>query len=243
MKIKKYIFLFLVVLSFSLYANEYTEEQQAKIDKGMEYFNVYDPFETFNKKIYYFNYKFDKYIFLPTTRFYKAVTPVFVRKGVNNFFNNTKNISTAGNSLLQLKIKKTMRTIGRFTMNIAFGFGGTIDAASEFGMPKPYEDFGLTLAHYGVKKGPYLILPILGPSNFRDAIGTGVDTLINRNFYNESYLPDMNEPEVALLQGVNKRDHVPFKYYGTGSPFEYEYVRFLYQKYRELQSDIGTEVF
>ena len=241
MKNKKYIFLFLILFSFAAFGDACTEPQQEV--KGMEYFDVYDPLEPLNRRIYYFNYQFDKYIFLPTTRIYKAITPVFVRKGVNNFFQNTKNISTTGNALAQLKIKKAMRTVGRFTMNIAFGFGGVYNAADKFGMPKPYEDFGLTLAHYGVHKGPYLVLPILGPSNFRDALGAGVDTIINREVYNDTYLPSMNDTSIALLQAVNKRDHVPFKYYGTGSPFEYEYVRFLYQKYRKLQTDIGTEVF
>ncbi|WP_410208586.1 VacJ family lipoprotein [Fusobacterium sp.] len=241
MKIKKYIFLFLLLFSFLTFAD--TANEVVQEEKGMEYFNVYDPLEPLNRRIYYFNYQFDKFIFLPTIKIYKTITPAFVRKGVNNFFQNTKNISTAGNAVAQFKIKKAMRTLGRFTMNIAFGFGGVYNAADDFGIPKPYEDFGLTLAHYGIEKGPYLVLPILGPSNFRDALGVGVDTLINRGVYNKTYLPSMNDNEITVLQAVNKRDHVSFQYYETGSPFEYEYVRFLYQKYRKLQTDIGTEVF
>lgn len=244
MKIKYYFSILLVIFSFNLFgqSNENVAQNPKKSENGFEYFQVYDPLEPLNRRIYYFNYQFDKYIFLPTIRFYEAVTPIFIRKGVNNFFQNTKNVSTMGNSLLQLKIKKAMRTLGRFTMNLAFGLGGVVDSASEFGMPIPYEDFGLTLAHYGVGKGPYLILPILGPSNLRDAFGMGVDALVDYHVYNETYVPSMNNPAVTVLEAINKREHVPFRYYSTGSPFEYEYIRFLYQKYRLLQSDIGTEV-
>lgn len=242
MKIKYYFYVVFIIFSLNVFG-ENTDMPIEKNDKGFEYFQVYDPLEPLNRRIYYFNYQFDKYIFLPTIRFYEAVTPIFIRKGVNNFFQNTKNVSTIGNSLLQLKIKKAMRTLGRFTMNIAFGLGGVVDSASEFGMPIPYEDFGLTLAHYGVGKGPFLILPILGPSNLRDAFGMGIDALVDRHVYNETYVPSMNNPEVTILEAINKREHVPFRYYSTGSPFEYEYIRFLYQKYRLLQSDLGTEVF
>ena len=174
MKINRLIIIFMLILSITTFSKE--SEEVKNIDNSFEYFEVYDPLEPINRRIYYFNYQFDKYIFLPSVRFYRAITPELLRKGVKNFFNNTQNISTTGNSLLQLKIKKAMRAIGRFTMNSAVGVGGFVDVASDMGMPKPYEDFGLTLAHYGVRKGPYLVLPILGPSSLRDAFGTGVDT-------------------------------------------------------------------
>ena len=240
MKNKKILILLFIILSFSCIAKETNIQKE---DNEFSYYNVYDPLEPLNKRIYYFDYQFDKYIFIPTTKIYNTITPLMLRKGVNNFFHNTKNISTTGNSLAQFKLRKAMKALGRFTMNIAFGFGGIYDAADDFGMPTPYEDFGLTLAHYGVPKGPYLVLPILGPSNLRDTVGLATDWFADRVVYNNIQMQDMNTVEVTILKSINKRDHVPFRYYESGSPFEYEYVRFLYQKYRKLQSEVGNEVF
>ena len=241
MKNKKILLLLIFILSFSCIAAE--NNNSIKENNDFSYYDVYDPLEPLNKRIYYFNYQFDKYIFIPTTKIYHTITPRIVRNGVNNFFCNTKNISTTGNSLAQFKLRKAMKALGRFTINIAFGFGGLYNAANDFGMPTPYEDFGLTLAHYGIPKGPYLVLPILGPSNLRDTLGLATDWFSTRVAYSNTHVPDMNKPEVTLVQSINKRDHIPFRYYGSGSPFEYEYVRFLYQKYRKLQSEVGNEVF
>lgn len=241
MKINRLIIIFILILSITTFSKE--SEEVKNIDNSFEYFEVYDPLEPINRRIYYFNYQFDKYIFLPSVRFYRAITPELLRKGVKNFFNNTQNISTTGNSLLQLKIKKAMRAIGRFTMNSAVGVGGFVDVASDMGMPKPYEDFGLTLAHYGVRKGPYLVLPILGPSSLRDAFGTGVDTFGTGTLYHITDLDILNHLGVSTVYALDKRANVPFEYYQTGSPFEYEYIRFLYFKYRKLQADLGSEVF
>ncbi|WP_286034010.1 MlaA family lipoprotein [Fusobacterium necrogenes] len=241
MKINRLIIIFMLILSITTFSKE--SEEVKNIDNSFEYFEVYDPLEPINRRIYYFNYQFDKYIFLPSVKFYRAITPELLRKGVKNFFNNAQNISTTGNSLLQLKIKKAMRAIGRFTMNSAVGIGGIVDVASSMGMPKPYEDFGLTLAHYGVRKGPYLILPILGPSSLRDAFGMGVDIFSRGMLYYISDLDILNNTSVSILYAIDKRAGIPFEYHQTGSPFEYEYIRFLYCKYRRLQIELGSEVF
>lgn len=241
MKINKIILGLMLILSITTFSNE--KEIQKSIDNSYEYFQVYDPLEPLNRRIYYFNYQFDKYIFLPSVRFYRAITPELFRKGVKNFFNNTENISTTGNSILQFKLRKAMRAIGRFTMNTAVGVGGVVDIASDMGMPKPYEDFGLTLAHYGVRKGPYLVLPILGPSSLRDALGMGVDTIGKGTLYHTVDLDVLNHMGVSTFYALDKRANIPFEYYQTGSPFEYEYIRFLYFKYRRLQTELGSEVF
>ena len=143
----------------------------------------------------------------------------------------------------QQKIAKAMRSLGRFTINATFGIGGLFDVASNLGMPKPYEDFGLTLVHYGIGKGPYLVLPILGPSSLRDSLGMGVDTLGKGTLYHISDLDKLNHLGVSTLYAINERGNIPFEYYQTGSPFEYEYIRFLYFKYRKLQAELGSEVF
>lgn len=241
MKINKIILA--IFLAFSIIAFSSEKEEIKNVKDSYEYFNVYDPLEPLNRRIYYFNSQFDKYIFLPSVRFYRAVTPDLLRKGVKNFFNNADNITTAGNSILQLKIKKAMRAIGRFSMNTAVGLGGTIDVASKLGMPKPYEDFGLTLAHYGIGKGPYLVLPILGPSSLRDALGSGIDTFSKGTLYHTTDLDELNSIGVSTVYALDRRANVPFEYYQTGSPFEYEYIRFLYFKYRRLQAELGSEVF
>ena len=233
--------LIVLLLLFSIIS--FGEKVEKKPVDSFKYFEVYDPFEPMNRRIYYFNYQFDKYIFLPTVKFYQTVTPKLVREGVNNFFVNSENISTVSNSILQFKLGKAMRALGRFTMNVTLGMGGIFDVASSMGMPKPHEDFGLTLARYGIGQGPYLVLPILGPSFLRDTVGKGVDTFGKNVVYNVSDLEELNRPEVTLLYGIDTRENIPFEYYQTGSPFEYEYIRFLYFKYRQLQNELGSEVF
>ena len=248
MKSKRKIIVFLMMIfifhfSFSDVAKK--SEIENNETEIAEYFGVYDPWEPLNRRVYYFNYTFDKYIFLPVTDAYNFITPTFVQKRVKNFFRNVENISITGNSLLQFKIKKAMRSIGRFSINATLGVGGLFDTASALGMPKPYEDFGLTLARYGVGEGPYLILPFLGPSNLRDAMGTGVNTIALGMLdpYEAVDLLDIDSPEVSAISAVNKRRNTKFRYYGSGSPFEYEYLRFFYKKYRKLQSETGVQGF
>lgn len=242
MKFNKFLLILLLLFSFNLFANENIESDK-KEERAIEYFDIYDPWEPFNRRVYYFNYQFDKYVFLPALKTYKLITPDPVERGIKNFFINTKNIPTAGNSILQFKISKAMRAIGRFTINVTMGLGGLFDVASSLGMPRPYEDFGLTLAHYGIGKGPYLVLPILGPSNLRDAIGSGVDSLVKGTVYHEADLDFLNHYVTTGVYALNERNNTPFRYYETGSPFEYEYIRFIYQKYRRLQTELGSEVF
>ncbi len=244
---RKLILLLMMILVFTFSIADTNEKPETKTDNSevAEYFGVYDPWEPLNRRIYYFNYTFDKYVFLPVVDAYNLVTPTFVQKGVKNFFRNTQNITITGNSLLQFKIKKAMRAIGRFSINATLGAGGVFDTASSLGMPKPYEDFGLTLAHYGVGEGPYLILPFLGPSNLRDAVGTGVNTVALGALdpYEAADLFDIDSPEVFALNSVDKRKNTKFRYYASGSPFEYEYLRFFYKKYRKLQSETGVQLF
>lgn len=241
--------LIILLTALSLFTVALAGEQQESVKQEnseiAEYFGVYDPWEPLNRRIYYFNYTFDKYVFLPVIDAYNLITPTFVQKGVKNFFRNTGNISTTGNAVLQMKPKKAMRSWGRFSINAILGIGGIFDVASKLGMPKPYEDFGLTLAHYGVGEGPYLILPFLGPSNLRDAVGSGVNAYAVGVLdpYEAADLFDVDSLEVIAVQAVDKRRNTSFRYYSSGSPFEYEYLRFFYKKYRRLQSETGVQVF
>ncbi|MDC7955006.1 MlaA family lipoprotein [Fusobacterium simiae] len=203
-----------------------------------------DPWEPFNKRMYYFNYQIERLVITPIVNTYKFITPDFVENRVSNFFKNAKVLNTMANSAFQFKGRKSMRALGRFTINTVLGLGGLFDVASKMGMPKPYEDFGLTLAHYGVPRGPYLILPLLGPTYLRDAFGTGVDSVIagKADLYKRMELFDsatvnFTDPGLFVLRGIDLRKNINFNYYQTNSPFEYEYVRFLYSKYRGIQEE------
>lgn len=204
-----------------------------------------DPWEGFNRRVYTFNYNVDKYALTPVVKTYKFVTPVFVQDRVTNFFRNIKGISITANSAAQFKGRKAMRSLARFAINTVFGLGGMFDVATKMGMPKPYEDFGLTLAHYGVPRGPYLILPLFGPSYLRDAFGIGVETAVTRSGdpYRNMELFSVNSIPATILNGIDKRKNVKFEYYGTNSPFEYEYIRFLWGRYRTLQEETGVQFF
>ena len=193
----------------------------------------YDPWQGFNRTMYRFNYHFDKYIFLPAVIGYLKVTPDPVQKGIHNFFRNIQDLTTLYNSILQLNVEKTMNTTTRLLVNSTIGLLGFLDIAND--VPRSDEDFGQTLGYWGAGPGPYLVLPILGPSSVRDGVGQGVDWFA----YNEirSRNTDMEawqETGMDLLRAVDLRAHVKFLYYETNSPFEYELVRMLWSTKREL---------
>lgn len=246
MKIKN--ILAISTLSFALVACSSTETKStsnlskentniSQIQTGNFISDVYDPWEPFNRRMYYFNYQVERLVVSPVINTYKFITPDFVEHRVTNFFKNIKVLNTLANSTLQMKGRKSMRALGRLTINSILGLGGIFDVASKMGMPKPYEDFGLTLAHYGVKRGPFLVLPFFGPTNLRDTVGLGGDALILRELdpYDKMGLFDTDSPALMTLRGIDLRKNVPFNYYQTNSPFEYEYVRYLYGQYRGLQ--------
>ena len=137
--------------------------------------NNRDPLESINRGVYKFNDVADKAIFKPVATVYKTITPSPVRTGVNNFFGNINTFISTINNLLQFKFSNAFSEAGRFVINTTFGIGGLIDLASMDNIPKHKEDFGQTLGYLGVGNGPYLVLPILGPSTVRDTTGLVVD--------------------------------------------------------------------
>jgi phospholipid-binding lipoprotein MlaA len=128
-----------------------------------------DPIEPFNRGIASFNDGLDRAIIKPVATVYSAVTPSLMRAGVTNFFSNLSDGWTAINGVLQLKPQLTAESLMRFSVNTFFGLGGLLDVAGEIGIPKHQEDLGKTLGRWGVPAGPYIVLPILGPSTLRDA--------------------------------------------------------------------------
>jgi phospholipid-binding lipoprotein MlaA len=138
-----------------------------------------DPLEPMNRAIFNFNDALDRTVAVPIAKGYQKVTPQPLRQAISNFFSNLGDLDNFANSLLQLHIKDATESLMRFAMNSTFGLGGLIDFATPAGLPKHKEDFGLTLGRWGVPSGPYLVLPLFGPSSFRDGVGYLVDFRAN----------------------------------------------------------------
>ena len=137
--------------------------------------NPDDPFESYNRSMFAFNETVDKYAFKPVAKGYNFVMPSFANKGVSNFFSNIDDIVVFFNQLLQFKFAEATATSARFVFNSTFGLLGLIDVAKDMNLPKHNEDFGQTLAVWGVASGPYIVLPIIGPQTLRGTAGLGVD--------------------------------------------------------------------
>jgi phospholipid-binding lipoprotein MlaA len=197
---------------------------------------VYDPWEGMNKRIYNFNYHFDKAVFLPVVRSYEKVVPEVAQTGVHNFFNNFEDLVTMLNSALQLSPNKFFQSTGRVLVNSTVGLLGLIDVASQMEIPRPEEDFGQTLGHWGAGQGPYLVIPFLGPSNLRDGIGKLPDFYVQSSVQSE-VLSQPVDLTSSLLYPIDTRANTSFRYYETGSAFEYRMVRWLYSTKRELDVD------
>lgn len=130
-----------------------------------------DPLENINRATFTFNRKFDKFVLKPVALTYKAVTPWQVRSGVMNFFSNMGEIPTTINDLLQGNFKHAGSDFGRLAVNTTLGLGGLIDVASHFGIGRRYNDFGITLAKWGITSAPYIMVPFFGPTTIRDGLG------------------------------------------------------------------------
>ena len=154
-----------------------------------EDFEDRDPLQQLNRKVYELNFEIlDPALIKPIATLYDRLTPRPVRIGINNFFSNLDEIPNAVNSLLQGKIGQAANDTGRFIVNSVFGLGGVFDIATDAGMqPSQGEDFGQTLAVWGVSEGPYLMLPFLGPSTLRDAPSNVLDSFLDPFAYNDNY--------------------------------------------------------
>ena len=160
------IILFIVISSFfNLHASE-----------------VNDPFEKFNRKTFEFNENLDELVVKPVAEIYSEF-PVFIKTGVTNFFNNLENIETSVNQMLQGKPGKSLNDLTRFIINTSIGVVGIFDVASSMGLERNEEDFGQTLAVWGVDEGPYIMLPFLGPSTLRDTISRPISSFTSVIFH------------------------------------------------------------
>ncbi len=164
--------------------------------------NPADPLEPWNRGVYKFNDTLDRNLLKPVATVYRDTTPELVRKGVGNFFGNLEDAWTLVNSVLQLKGQAAAESLTRFWVNTLMGLGGVLDVASEMQIPRHSEDFGQTLGYWGVGAGPYVVLPVLGPSTLRDTAAlqaewrgdlvTHIDDIPTRN-------------SLIVVRGVHKR--------------------------------------
>ena len=143
------------------------------------YYEANDPIEPLNRAIFSLNRGLDAVIFKPAATLYRDALPQTMRDGIRNFLNNLRTPVILANNLLQGDLNAAKVTVSRFTTNTIGGFAGFGDPAGDLGAKFRDEDFGQTLAVWGAGEGPYLMLPVLGPSNPRDVVGLVVDTLID----------------------------------------------------------------
>lgn len=162
-----------------------------------------DPLEPANRAVFEANNFLDQLLFEPVSRMYRTFLPALVREGITNVLTNAATPVVLANDLFQGEWLRAHNTFGRFMLNTITGAGGIIDVATWAGMPEGhYEDFGQTLAAYGIPSGPYLVLPILGPSNPRDAAGRAVDLVMNPTFW---LLPTDASIAKTSVDGINFR--------------------------------------
>jgi len=205
---------------------------------GLSYIiDVYDPLEPMNRALYRFNAVFDEYLFLPVTRAYEFITPNFIQDRISGIFSNVSDVRNLTNAALQLRPLRTGKIFTRFLINTTLGLAGMWDPATSLGFPKHVEDFGQTLGWYGLGPGPYIVLPIFGPSSLRDTTGLAADATAQYFYLYQPTDMDKNTEwgaSYTTMNAVDTRHNIPFRYYQTGSPFEYDLLRLLYKKKREL---------
>jgi len=146
----------------------------------------YDPLENINRAVYEFNEVIDDNLFEPISRAYKDHLPVFVQDRISDFFGNLRDVSTLANQILQFKPEESFTTLGRIIVNSTVGLVGLFDIASEMELTTDNEDFGQTMAVWGVDSGPFTMLPLLGPSTFRDSVGLFIDLNSDANLISRS---------------------------------------------------------
>ncbi len=200
-----------------------------------------DPLEPMNRTMFKVNDAVDRAIAQPIAKGYQKVTPQPLRQAISNFFSNLGDVGNLANNLLQLKITDATQDLMRIAMNTTFGIGGLIDFATAAGLPKHHQDFGLTLGHYGVPSGPYLVLPFFGPSDFRDGTGMIVDVKFGMLGYIE---PAWRNP-LYVLQFVSARSDLlgATDLLSQAALDKYSFVRDAYMQQRAslLRSSSGPQ--
>ncbi len=182
--------------------------------------NPDDPLERYNRSMFAFNDAVDRAAIKPIAKGYDFIMPSFANKGVSNFFSNIDDIVVFVNELLQFKVNAALATSARFIYNTTFGLLGFIDVAKHMDLPKQNEDFGQTLAVWGVPRGPFVVLPILGPQTVRGTAGFAVDSIyfdpVFNNLTTEESLASLTvkfiDVRASLLKASNILETTPDQY-------------------------------
>lgn len=199
-----------------------------------------DPYESYNRKMYAFNDALDKAVLKPVAKGYEWALPALVRTGVTNFFYNLAVIRTALNQAAQGKIPAAIEDSGRFATNLFFGLGGVIDVASDMNFPRRTEDFGQTLGYWGVDSGPYVVLPVLGASNMRDAAALPVDIYTSPSVLVTDDNPTATWSLIALNLVNQRAILLPAEKFLDESGIDrYAFIRDAYVRNREYQVHDG----
>lgn len=197
---------------------------------------TYDPWERLNRFTYRFNARFDEAIFLPAADTYRRA-PRPIRAGVHNFFGNLAEIDSIVNYTLQWRLKYGLRSLGRFAINSTIGIGGLFDVATKLKLPGTPTGFATTLAKWGMHPGPYLVIPLLGPSTLRDGVGYLADYGVGYGINIANLYRGNISWGLLVANGIDQRANIDFRYYSGGSPFEYETIRFLYVRRRLIEDE------
>ena len=204
--------------------------------------NKADPLEGWNRGVYKFNKAIDSAISGPLAKGYQAVTPDVVEVGVSNVFSNLNDIPTMLNNLLQGKFIDSVSDLGRFVINSTLGIAGLWDPASSIGLMKHDEDFGQTLGAWGVPSGPYLMLPLLGPSTLRDTSAYPVNSETDL-LKQIDHIPTRNQ--ATILQLTDKRAAlIKFEDQLESAIDEYAFLRDFYLQnrlYKVLDGELPFE--
>jgi phospholipid-binding lipoprotein MlaA len=196
----------------------------------------YDPWQRINRMTYRFNARADEAVMLPVANAYRRL-PAVVRAGVHNVFANLAEIDSVVNYVFQVRPGHAARSLGRLVINSTVGIAGLFDVAKSWGLAPASTGLSATLSTWGMHPGPYFVVPFLGPSTLRDSVGLvgdyGVLHVVN--------VAQLYRGNVAWALGtttvIDERANSSFRYYGSGSPFEYERIRFLYVRKRLLEDE------
>ena len=223
------VILYIITVTFLNLNPLYSNEEKPISD--ISYDEIYDPIEPINRAVLNFNFFIDDVAIRPVVKTYKFIAPMPVEKGVSNFFSNLKEPIRTISFVLQGEFYKSVNSLGRFTINTLTSLG-TFDLASKVGMEKNETDFGITLAKSGVSSGPYIIIPIIGPSNLRDFSGDVIEYFvdpISNNLPNREYL--------AISNGLNERVEIDDQLdkVREASSDRYEMIKSIYYQNRNAQ--------
>ena len=168
-----------------------------------------DPFEGYNRAMFSFNYQVDKYVIKPVAEGYRAVTTPFIRERISSVIDNLKEPVSAGNHLLQADPEASVKSLSRFVINSTLGLVGMFDVAEGWGLPKDKTTFNETFAKWCIPQGPFIVLPLLGPSTPRAATGMALDFVFDPVYwatYQDANVQDKASWGYASAQGITARE-------------------------------------